>query len=390
MDDSACKGYTMTIPQPDLDLNDYVPTDELATASTMPSRWYTDPQILELEKHKIFWKTWQPVGRVEDVARIGDFFTCEVTGEPIVVVRALDNTLKAYFNVCQHRAAVVAHGKGNRKSLQCKYHGWTYDLNGKLMRAPEFDGVKNWEAQNVCLQSVKCEAWGPWVFVNLDMNAAPLNEVCAPIKQEIAAAGFHLDQMKFVERRDYIINCNWKVYVDNYLEGYHLPIAHPGLFREIDYDQYRIDTFRYYSKQYAPIREVSAGEVHDRRYVRTGEAEENALYYWIFPNVMLNVYMDNTSINIILPLGHDKTLTIFEWYFQQPGTGAGWQSMQDVIAFSDQIQQEDIELCEWVQRGLGSRAYERGRFSVLRENGVHHFQRLVHEFLTRQEHVELG
>ena len=203
------------------------------------------------------------------------------------------------------------------------------------------------------------------------------------IHREIAAAGFNLNRMRLIERRDYVIDCNWKVYVDNYLEGYHLPIAHPGLFREVDYDQYRVDTYRYYSKQYAPIREVDAGEARDRRYVRSGEAEEDALYYWIFPNVMLNVYLDNTSINIIIPLGHDKTLTIFEWYFESPGTGEGWESMQQIIAFSDEIQQEDIELCEWVQRGLRSRAYDRGRFSVARENGVHHFQSLVHEFLSR-------
>ena len=176
----------------------------------------------------------------------------------------------------------------------------------------------------------------------------------------------------------------WKVYVDNYLEGYHLPIAHPGLFREVDYDQYRVDTYEHYSKQYAPIRQVDAGEARDRRYVRSGEGEEDALYYWIFPNVMLNVYLDNTSINIIIPLGHDKTLTIFEWYFESPGTGEGWESMQQIIAFSDEIQQEDIELCEWVQRGLKSKAYEKGRFSVLRENGVHHFQSLVHQYLTKQ------
>ncbi|MCY3833499.1 MAG: hypothetical protein OXG85_10815 [Chloroflexi bacterium] len=105
--------------------------------------------------------------------------------------------------------------------------------------------------------------------------------------------------------------------------------------------------------------------------------------YWMFPNVMLNVYLDNTSINIIIPISHDKTLTIFEWYFEAPGTGEGWESMQQIIAFSDEIQQEDIEICEWVQKGLRSKAYDRGRFSVLRENGVHHFQSLVHEFLTR-------
>ena len=367
---------------PPLDLSDYMPTADLSRAATMPARWYTDPRFLELEKERIFWKTWQPVGRVEDVRRPGDFFACEVTGEPLVITRGLDGELRAFYNICRHRAGPVAAGKGNRKSLQCKYHGWTYTLTGDLMKTPEFEGVNDWTPEQFCLPQVKVEAWGSWVFVNLDSEAAPMAGIFGTIHDEITAAGFHIDRMNFIERRDYVIDCNWKVYVDNYLEGYHLPIAHPDLFRELDYDQYRVETFRYYSKQHAPIREVKAGDVRDRRYVRSGEGEDKALYYWIFPNIMLNVYMDNTSINIILPLDHQRTLTIFEWYFEQPGTGAGWGSMQDIIAFSDQIQQEDIELCEWVQKGLQSRSYDRGRFSVLRENGVHHFQSLVHEFLT--------
>jgi len=368
---------------PTLDLSDYKPTGDLSRARTLPARWYTEPEFLSLEAEKIFYKTWQPVGRVEEVLRAGDFFSCEVLNQPLVITRNTEGVLRAFYNVCPHRAAVVAHGRGNRKSLQCKYHGWTYDLDGRLLRAPEFEGVQNWDAQAVCLQSVQVEAWGPWVFVNLDPSAALMASAYGVIAKEIAAAGFELSEMRLVERRDYVINCNWKVYVDNYLEGYHLPIAHPGLFREVDYDQYRVDTYRYYSKQHAPIRAVDPGETRDRRYARCGAAEENALYYWIFPNVMLNVYLDNTSINIIIPLGQDKTLTVFEWYFEAPGTGAGWESMQQIIAFSDEIQQEDIELCEWVQRGLSSNAYETGRFSVLRENGVHHFQSLVHEFLTQ-------
>ncbi len=366
-----------------LDLSDYNPSDDLSRAETMPARWYIEPDFLALEAEKIFYKTWQPVGRVEDVMRIGDYFSCEVLDQPLVITRNRSGELRGFYNVCAHRAAVVAQGRGNRKSLQCKYHGWTYDLDGKLLRAPEFEGVNNWNSQDVCLQPVQVEAWGPWVFVNLDPGAAPMVDTYGNIELEIEAAGFNLSQMRLVERRDYLIDCNWKVYVDNYLEGYHLPIAHPGLFREVDYDQYRVDTYRYYSKQHAPIREVDPGEARDRRYVRSGEGEEDALYYWIFPNVMLNVYLDNTSINIIIPVGQDKTLTIFEWYFEAPGTGEGWESMQQIIAFSDEIQQEDIELCEWVQRGLRSKAYNAGRFSVLRENGVHHFQSLVHEFLTK-------
>lgn len=364
-----------------LDLKGFAPTNNLAKAQTLPAGWYTDPRILELEKQKIFYKTWQPVGRADQVRRVGDYFACEVVGQPLVVTRGLDENLRGFYNVCMHRAGPVALGQGNRKSLQCKYHGWTYDLEGKLTRAPEFEGVENWTKEDVCLSAIRVEEWGPWVFVNLDPNATPMDETYGPIRAEILSKGFDLSKMSLIERRDYVIDCNWKVYVDNYLEGYHLPIAHPGLFKELDYDQYRVDTYRYYSSQYAPIRPVE-GEVRDRRYVRT-EAEAEALYYWIFPNVMLNVYLDNTSINIILPLGPDKTLTIFEWYFQQPGTGEGWDSMQQIIAFSDQIQQEDIEICENVQKGLKSNVYNQGRFSVLRENGVHHFQSLIHEFLTK-------
>jgi len=180
--------------------------------------------------------------------------------------------------------------------------------------------------------------------------------------------------MKFSERRDYEIGCNWKVYVDNYLEGYHLPAAHPGLFRELDYAKYRVDTFRYYSSQFAPMRAAS-GAASDRRY---SDPSQGALYFWIFPNLMLNVYPDNMSANIILPLGHDRTLTIFEW-FAYPGSSVA----PETIAFSDEIQQEDIGICEAVQRGLQSRSYSQGRFSVKRENGVHHFHLLLHEFLAR-------
>jgi choline monooxygenase len=190
----------------------------------------------------------------------------------------------------------------------------------------------------------------------------------------VADIGCPVDRLDFVYRRDYVIECNWKVYVDNYLEGYHLPAAHPSLFRELDYAQYRVDTCRYYSSQIAPIK---AGAGNDRRYAYDDDSRQ-ALYYWIFPNYMLNVYPDNLSANIILPLGQEKTLTIFEW-FGYDGLGV----KQATIDFSDEIQQEDIRICESVQRGLRSRNYDCGRFSVKRENGVHHFHGLIAEHLMR-------
>ncbi len=366
-----------------LNLSDYTPTDRLDEAWTLPARWYLDPAILAREKERIFHRTWQWVGSTALVQRPGDFFTYDLYGEPLVITRGQDGVLRGFINVCLHRAGPVASGKGNRKSLQCRYHGWTYALDGRLLNAPEFEGVRNWSPDAYCLRAVRVTKWGPFVFANLDTQAPGLLDVLGDIPAEIARAGFDIDSMQPVERRDYYVDCNWKVYVDNYLEGYHIPIAHPGLFREIDYDQYRVDTYRYYSSQYAPIRPAPpSGQMpgRDRRYLRS-DGEQQALYYWVFPNLMLNLYPDNMQINIIVPLDVERTLTIFEWWFKQPGSGEGWESMQQSIAFSDEVQREDMEICNAVQRNLHSRAYSQGRFSVKRENGVHHFQRLVAEFL---------
>lgn len=355
----------------------------LARASTLPSKLYLDPGVLEREKERIFGRTWQLVARGDELARVGDFVPVSMLEEPIVITRGLDGELRGFYNVCRHRAGQVALSRGNRKSLQCRYHGWTYGLDGCLRAAPEMDGTEGFRKEDFGLLPIRVQAWGPFIFANLDADAAPLLDVMGAIPAEVARAGYEVTDMRLVERREYIIECNWKVYVDNYLEGYHLPIAHPSLFREVDYDAYRVETFRYYSKQHAPIRELKPGEElgRDRRYMRSADGENDALYYWLFPNTMFNIYQDNMSSNVILPLSNDRTLTIFEWFFAEPGTGAGWESMQQTIAFSDEIQQEDIVLCEQVQRGLRSRAYDTGRFSAKRENGVYHFQSLVQEFL---------
>ncbi|HEY7600308.1 MAG TPA: SRPBCC family protein [Candidatus Limnocylindrales bacterium] len=356
---------------------------DLARASTLPSRFYLDPPVLEREKELVFGRTWQLVARLDDLARPGDFVPATIVDEPIVITHGTDGVLRGFYNVCRHRAGQVALAKGNRKSLQCRYHGWTYGLDGSLRACPEMEDTLDFRKEDFGLVPVRVERWGPFVFANLDDAAPALLDVLGEIPLEVARAGYDVERMRLVERREYVIECNWKVYVDNYLEGYHLPIAHPDLFRELDYDAYRVETFRYYSKQHAPIRELRAGEElgRDRRYVRSADGEGEALYYWLFPNTMFNIYQDNMSSNVILPLGPERTLTIFEWFFAEPGSGPGWESMQQTIAFSDQIQREDIVICEQVQRGLRSRAYDSGRFSARRENGVYHFQQLVREFL---------
>jgi choline monooxygenase len=248
-------------------------------------------------------------------------------------------------------------------------------LDGRLLACPEFEGVEDWDKSQIALPAYRVEEWGPFVFVNLDPQAPPLLEVLGRIPEEVAQLGCDISRLHRSLRRDYEIACNWKVYVDNYLEGYHLPAAHPGLFRELDYAKYRVDTFRYYSSQFAPIRPRKEA-TNDKRQYEYSESGPSALYYWIFPNFMLNVYPDNLSTNLILPMGHERTLTIFEWF-----TYDGSDIRPDTVAFSDEIQQEDIKICESVQKGLASPTYSQGRFSVKRENGVHHFHLLLHEFL---------
>ncbi len=207
--------------------DDYERTNDTGKASTIPSRWYLDPAMLARERERIFSRTWQWVGRSEDVSRPGDTFTCEVAGEPLVVVRGEDATLHGFYNVCRHRAGPVACGKENRKQLQCRYHGWTYGLDGKLRRAPEMDGVEGFSIADVALAGVRVEEWPPLVFINLSETGSSFRETTAMIPEEVARAGFPIETMYLVERREYEVECNWKVYVDNYLEGYHIPLIAP-------------------------------------------------------------------------------------------------------------------------------------------------------------------
>jgi choline monooxygenase len=353
---------------------------DITRASTIPARLYNDPVYLELERDRIFARTWQLVGRVDQVREHGQFFTTEIGNDSIVVLRDGDR-LRGYYNICLHRAGPVAYGCGKRNTLQCKYHGWTYTLDGTLLRAPEMEGVAGFTPSEMHLVPIQVATWGPLVFANLDGKAPPLAEVLEDVPTRVAP--FHCERMQYVMRKEWEIACNWKVYVDNYLEGYHLPVVHPGLHKELDYDNYRVEPRRYFSIQHAPLRAVHGGNAADRKYDPAATDVPEAVYVWLFPNVMLNVYLGQMQTNVVLPLGHDRTRVVFEWYALEPPAGAAAaEQWTRLLAFSDEIQDEDIQICEAVQRNLRSRVYDRGRYSAARENGVHHFHSLLHEFLT--------
>jgi choline monooxygenase len=348
---------------------------DIARAWTLPAHLYHDAAIFMAEKERIFARAWQVVGNAQKVANSGDFFTTNLLGEPLLFVRGADGKLRGFYNVCRHRAGPPAEGCGSRKLFRCGYHGWTYGLDGALLSATEIDGVEGFRAEDFALAPVRTEEWFNLIFANLQPDAPPLLDSLGELPAQ--AEKFPFSEMKLFERRTYEMKCNWKTYVDNYLEGYHLPSVHPGLNRELDYNAYVVEPYARHVRQFSPIRGAQPGDATPRRYQQAHEDSSSSLttdYFWIFPNWMLNCYPDNVSLNVVLPLEPERTLAIFEWYLPEKDHVS--PAAKASVEFSDQIQIEDVAICEAVQKNLRSR---RGRFSVTQEKGVHAFHRMYAE-----------
>ena len=341
--------------------------EKVERAATLPARVYADPAVLAAEEARVFGASWQLVGRAEQVANPGDYFTARAGREGILVVRD-GGTLRALSNVCRHRAGPVASGSGACRAFRCGYHGWSYGLDGRLLGTPEFDGVEDFRREDVRLPEFGVAAWIGLVVAHAGAAPPPLASTLGDLGPRLEEKG--LGGMRLAFRRDWTLDCNWKVYVDNYLEGYHIPVVHPGLMEELDYAAYRTEVFPGRVLQVSPIRPKPGGAL------RTEKVGDEAEYWWIWPNLMLNVYPDNFSTNLIVPLGPERTLTVFEWFFREPEGDVAAAKVRETVAFSDEIQREDIAVCEAVQRGLRSTTYERGRYSARRETGVHAFHRL--------------
>lgn len=331
------------------------------SAHTLPASWYTDPAFHRFDQSAIFSRNWQFVGRESEVAKVGDQLVAEVAGKPVLVVRGEDGVLRGFFNVCKHRAGPIALRNGNSRNLVCKYHGWTYGLDGGLKRAPEMEGVADFDPCAIHLEPIQVALWESLVFVAMETPAAGLEQVLAGIAQQIAP--IRLSEFRFETQVVYDIACNWKVYVDNYLEGYHLPLVHPGLNRLLDYRAYSTHTRDWYSYQHSPLD-------GDKGPYAGGEAH----YYFVYPNLMLNILPNRLQTNRVIALGSERCRVIFDYYYPDRESGEARAMIADDLRFSDEVQQEDIGICEHVQRGLASGAYHAGRLSAKRETGVHHFQ----------------
>jgi choline monooxygenase len=344
----------------------------LPDAHTIPASWYTEPRIAQLELQNVFSRAWQAVGRTEQVEKPGQYVTASVAGEPVVAVRGSDGRLRAFYNVCRHHAMTVMNEPcGHAQHMRCPYHGWTYNLEGELRGMTEFEGVCNFERTQNGLVPIRVENWENFVFVNLDPHAAPLEEFLGALVGLAKPLGF--GGLQFVERRSYTLNCNWKVYVDNFLDGgYHVPHMHKGLNSVLDYTNYTIENVDRCCVQSSP---VAVGKSSEASAAATRKGDR-AYYFWQYPNFMLNWYEGYLDTNLVVPLGVDRCEVIFDFYFGDTRESQV-PYIRESIGVSERVQQEDIIICDGVQRGLSSRAYQAGRLSVRREAGEHLFHRLL-------------
>ncbi len=340
---------------------------------TLPAQWYSDAEVFRLEQERIFRSAWQYAGHIRQVERPGDYFTCRAGQVPIVVVRDHDGEVKAFVNVCRHRGTEVAQSAGHRETLQCPYHAWTYGLDGSLRAAPRSEREPGFDKSELGLLPVCVDAWGPFLFVDPDPDATPLADALGELPGIVADSGLDVGALRFRERVEYDIAANWKVVVENYLECYHCPVAHPGFSEviDVDPDAYRLEAHEWFSSQMGPVRADGRSRLYDPR----GPIRDSQ-FHFLWPNFTLNVVPGppNMGTLVFLPLGPERTLGIAEYYF---GENVTEEQACGIIEFGSEVGREDQTLVESVQRGLRSGMVERGRLLLSSEHLIQHFEKLV-------------
>lgn len=357
---------------PDAGLPPAVADALAAPVPALPAPCYVVADWQRRERDAVFGTGWQLVGHAAQVAASGDHVVADIGGVPLIVVRgapepdAPGGRLRALHNVCRHRAGPLAtcDGRG-AQTLVCRYHGWSYALDGRLRGAPDMNDVPGFDASSIRLPQAHVAEWQGLMFAALQ-PVVPFVQIVAAIDGRLPP---DFGRLRFERRVSYEIGCNWKVYVDNYLEGYHLPMVHPGLNRLLDYRSYRTETGRWHTLQWSPL-DTSQGP-----YGGSGDGQQ-ALYWWLWPNTMLNVLPGRLQTNRVLPLAVDRCRVEFDYYYADAAAAA---RVADDQAFADQVQAEDIAICEAVQCGLASGSYVSGPLNPARESGVAHFHALLRD-----------
>ena len=345
---------------------EWLEIEPLEQARTLAAWFYCEPSILALEQRAVFGRSWQLAAPADALSGAGDHCVNEIGGTPVIVVRGDDAALRAFHNVCRHRAGPLAlqDGRGAR-ALHCKYHGWTYTLGGQLRGAPEMQGAADFDLGKICLPQLTVAEWQPLVFAALSTDLPLLGEVLQGIRER-ARASF-AGPLQFQRRVSYELACNWKVYVDNYLEGYHLPHIHPALNQMLDYRSYRTECARWHSLQHSPLEDAS-------NFYGPG----GAYYFFVYPNTMLNCLPGRLQTNRVMPLAPDRCRVDFDYYYPAgPADDAEQRRREQDQLLSDQVQAEDAAICAAVQKGLASGSYTTGRLNPKREAGVKHFHDLL-------------
>ena len=342
---------------------------------TLPASWYTDRAIAELERERILSRSWQYAGPADLVAEPGSFLATRIAHAPVVLVRDEEGELRGFVNVCRHRAHLVASGNGKRKALQCPYHAWTYGLDGCLRSAPRSDREPAFDTSQFSLIPVKVERLGPMLFANLDTGAGPLTDVLGEVPARLAEGGVDLDQLVLRRRSGWNTQANWKTGLENYLECYHCPVAHPGLSKVVDVsaDAYRLEEHGMVASQYGNPRDPDA-------FADTTVTQ--AQYHLMFPATTLNVELGpmNLSVDASLP-GSDPGTSLGFADFYAPAE-VGDEELGELMAFADQVGKEDEALVEGVREGLESGLVPQGRLITSSEHQIAWFQRLVFEALS--------
>ena len=363
---------------------------QLEKGLTLPASWYSDPAVLRLEHERIFKRAWQYVGVAADVAESGQFFACRVGDVPIVVVRDRELELRAFVNVCRHRGHEVAEGCGRRETLQCPYHAWTYGLDGSLRSAPRSDREPGFDAADWALLPALVGTWGPLVFVNPDIGAEPLSGTLGDLPRIVAERGLDPKTLEFRGRsREMLVEANWKLVVENYLECYHCPVAHKSFSRliDVDPDSYARTTSEWTSSQFGPVLDrVESGNGRDLPYQPDGPIRSSQFHY-VWPNWTLNTFPGPPNLRVLVfePNGPERTRTFVDGFWA-PGTPD--EVVAEITQFGTVVGQEDLELVESVHRGLRSGTVEQGRLLLGSEHLLQHFQLLVHDALSSGNEVD--